>query len=151
MAENALGLLQYLSSSESPLPSLTAGYSRPTTIFFSHLGHFFIYSFTTAKILYSLLFVSSLGLVKLTFVNPAPALRKGQSVWREQGRGFVAVVAGILGTVLVPNIVALIMQRVLGKSMSWFANVFSPLALYGPPALLGMFTHPFQCHQWILT
>jgi len=137
MAENTISLLRYLSAPTSPLPSLTAGYTRPTTVYYSHLGHFFIYSFTTAKILYGLLFGASAIFVKLTFVEPAPALKKTRGVWREQGRGMVAVVAGIVGSVLVPNIVAVIMQRVLGKGMSWFASQYSALALYGPAALLG--------------
>jgi len=137
MAENTISLLRYLSAPTSPLPSLTAGYTRPTTVYYSHLGHFFIYSFTTAKILYGLLLGASAIFVKLTFVEPAPALKKTRGVWREQGRGMVAVVAGIVGSVLVPNIVAVIMQRVLGKGMSWFASQYSALALYGPAALLG--------------
>jgi hypothetical protein len=137
MAENAISLLRYLSAPSSPLPSLTAGYTRPTTVYFSHLGHFFIYSFTTAKLLYGLLLGASVLFVKLTFIEPAPALKKARGVWSEQGRGMLAVVSGILGSLLVPNIVAVIMQRVLGKGMSWFASQYSALALYGPAAVLG--------------
>jgi len=137
MAENALALLQHLSSSASPLPSLTEGYSRPTTVYFSHLGHFFVYSFTTAKILYGLLLVASLILVKLTFTDPGPALKKRKSVWAEQVKGSAFIFAGLAGAWITPNIVAAIM-RYMGKGMSWFSKELSPLALYGPPSVLGM-------------
>lgn len=137
MAENALALLRYLSAPGSPLPTLTQGYKRPTTVYFSHLGIFFFYSFQTAKIIYSVLLIASVALVRLTFVEPAPAMKKGRGLWREQARGSFAVVAGILGTIIVPNIVALLMREVLDKSMSWFSSPFAPVVLYGPPALLG--------------
>lgn len=138
MGENTLALLKHLSAEGSPLPSLTDGYSRPTTVFFAHVGHtFFIYSFATAKIMYSALLLASLALIRWTFVDPAPALRKGHGFWREQAKGAVAVVAGIVGTILMPNIVALIMSKVLNKAMSWFKSPLAPLGLYGPSALLG--------------
>jgi hypothetical protein len=137
MAENALSLLQYLSSAASPLPSLTTGYSRPTTVYFSHLGYFFIYSFTTAKWLYGLLLVASLAFVNYTFVDPAPGVKKKKSLWWEQAKGSCFIFGGIAGAWLVANIVAAIM-RFMGKGMSWFSREYSPLALYGPASILGM-------------
>ncbi|KAF8972707.1 hypothetical protein BDZ97DRAFT_1649998 [Flammula alnicola] len=138
MGENTLALLKYLSSSKSPLPSLTEGYSPPTTVFFAHVGPtFFMYSFNTAKILYTALFIMSFALVRATFVDPAPALKKGHGFWREQGKGAVAVAASIIGTLLVPNVVAVIMRVVLNKGMSWFRSPLAPIGLYGPAALLG--------------
>ncbi|KAJ3517001.1 hypothetical protein NLJ89_g779 [Agrocybe chaxingu] len=138
MGENALELIRYLSSDGSPLPSLTNGYTRPTTAFFAHLGStFFMYSFKTAKIIYTILFILSFGLIRLSFVDPAPALKTGHGFWREQGKGAVAVVAGMVGTMLVPNMVAVLMKSVLDKPMSWFSNPLAPLGLYGPSALLG--------------
>jgi hypothetical protein len=136
MAENTLALLRYLSSPVSPLPSLTSGYSRPSTVYFSHLGHFFLYPFRTAKLLYGLLFFSSLVLVKLTFIEPGPALKRRRGVWAEQARGSIFIFAGIAGTFLASNIVAIIM-RCMGKGMSWFSREFSPLVLYGPACLFG--------------
>ncbi|KAF9458872.1 hypothetical protein BDZ94DRAFT_1225561 [Collybia nuda] len=136
MAENTLALLQHLSASGSPIPTLTE-YTPPTTVFFSYLGFFFIYSFTTAKVMYSALLAVSLVFVRATYVDPAPAMKKGRGVWAEQRRGAVAVVVGILGSVLMPNLVAVVMQRVLGKSMSWFASQYSAIMLYGPASLLG--------------
>ena len=50
MGENALALLHYLASSESPITTLPEHPPRPTTVYFSHLGRFWMYSFTTAKV-----------------------------------------------------------------------------------------------------
>ncbi|KAF8806834.1 hypothetical protein BYT27DRAFT_7167035 [Phlegmacium glaucopus] len=139
MGENALALIRYLSSSDSPLPTLTEGYTRPSTVFFAHMGGFFVmYSFATAKVMYSLLFLASFALVRFTYVDPAPALKKvGDGFWSEQIKGGIAVVFGAIGTVLVPNIVAVVMKYALNKGMSWFTSPFAPLVLYGPAAVLG--------------
>ncbi|RDB27664.1 putative endoplasmic reticulum metallopeptidase 1 [Hypsizygus marmoreus] len=136
MAENTLELLRYLSSPGSAIPTLTT-YKRPTTVFFSYLGYFFIYSFTTAKILYTVLLLASITLVGFTYVKPAAALRNGRGVWRAQVKGVAAIVAGTVGSFVVPNVVALIMRYGLGKGMSWFASEYSAIALYGPASLLG--------------
>ncbi|KAG6901677.1 hypothetical protein C0995_009232 [Termitomyces sp. Mi166 len=132
MAENTLALLRYLSAKGSPIPTLTT-YTRPTTVFYSYLGHFFIYSFTTAKIIYTSLFLASIIFVASTYQNPTP----GGTFWSGQARGAIAVVAGLMGTLLVPNVVAFLLRYVLGKGMSWFANEYSAIVLYAPAALLG--------------
>ncbi|PPQ63101.1 hypothetical protein CVT24_005812 [Panaeolus cyanescens] len=135
MGENTLALLRHLSSDKSPLPSLTEGYTKPTTVFFAHLGtSFFIYSFKTAKIMYSALLAISLVFVRLTFVRPAGATT---TFWQEQKKGSIAVIAGMVGTVLVPNLIAVTMKSVLNKPMSWFTSPLAPLGLYGPASLLG--------------
>lgn len=139
MGENTLALLKHLSSAESRISSLTEGYTRPTTVYFSHLGRsFFVYSFHTAKIMYSALLLASFILIRLTFVDPAPALKKGNDgFWKEQAKGSIAVVAGVVGTILVPNVVAVVMRDGLKKGMSWFKSPMLPFGLYAPPALLG--------------
>jgi len=138
MGENSLALIQYLSSEGSPLSTLTEGYAPPTTVFFAHVGRtFFMYSFATAKIIYAVLFAVSFGLVRLTFVDPAPALKKRNGFWKEQIKGGVAVSAGMLGTIVVPNLVALLMKYGLKKGMSWFNGPLVPIGLYGPAAVLG--------------
>lgn len=139
MAENTLALLQYLSSSESPLPSLTAGYSRPTTVYFQTFSRFWVYSFKTALTLYSLLFAASLVLVKATFVSPAPALKQAPGIIGDNFRGIVAVGSGMVGSLVGVNVVAHIMRSVLHKPLSWFSVELSCLALYGPAALAGAF------------
>lgn len=139
MAENVLALIRYLASSNSPLPSLTAGYTSPTTVFFTHLYHtFFMYSFATARIMYTTLFAFSIILVWITFGRPAETAHCGNGFWIKQGRGCVAVIMGMIGTLLVPNVVAFLMKTVLNKGMSWFKNPLAPIALYAPPALLGL-------------
>ena len=98
-----------------------------------------MYSFATAKVMYILLFVVSFALVRFTYVDPAPALKKvGNGFWREQIKGGVAVVFGAIVALLVPNLVAVAMRYVLNKGMSWFSSPLAPLGLYGPAAVLGM-------------
>lgn len=137
MADNTLALLQYLSSPESPLPSLDTGYTRPETVFFSIFGFFFRYSFQTARITYFVFFITSLGFIKLTYVDPAPALKKGRAMWQEQLRGIAAVAAAPIGALVGANTVAYIMTKVFNKGMSWFSVELSCLVLYLPPALAG--------------
>ncbi|ESK96806.1 endoplasmic reticulum metallopeptidase 1 [Moniliophthora roreri MCA 2997] len=139
MAENTLALLQYLSSSDSPLVSLTEGYKKPTTVYLNILGYFFIYSFATAKVLYGLLLAASVVLLRSIFVSPT---KKG-SPQKQLGtleairEGFVSSGLGLLGSFIAPNLVAVVMTRVLHKDMSWYANEYSTMLLYGPPAALG--------------
>ena len=137
MADNTLALLQYLTSPQSPLPSLDTGYSKPQTVFFSLFGFFFRYSFQTAYITYSLFFITSIAFVKFTYVDPAPALKKGRTIWQEQLRGFAAVVAAPAGALVGANAVAYIMAKVFNKGMSWFSVELSCLILYLPPAFAG--------------
>ncbi|KAM5532207.1 hypothetical protein V8D89_014107 [Ganoderma adspersum] len=138
MADNVHALLLHLTSSDSPLPELaTAGYTKPQTVFFEYFGYFLVYSFTTAKILYTASFVLALIVARGTFVNPAPALKKGTSFLGEQIKGVVATSGAFIGAVVGVNIVAFIMDKVLGKSFSWFTSVFAPVFLYGPAALSG--------------
>ena len=104
-----------------------------------------MYSFATAKVMYTLLLLVSFALVRFTYVDPAPALKKvGDGFWREQIKGGVAVVFGSFGALLVPNLVAIVMKYVLNKGMSWFASPLAPLGLYGPAAVLGTMIHLFE-------
>jgi len=138
MGENTLALMRYLSSEESPLPSLAEGYSPPSTIFFAHMFHtFFQYSYATAKKLYAALLVASFALVRFYFIDPTPTVKSGDPFWREQKKGLTAVISGAVGTIVVPNVLAIIMRSVVGKPMSWFTSPALPLGLYGPAALLG--------------
>ena len=137
MAENTLALLQYLSSSKSPLPTLTSGYTKPTTVFFHNLSFFFVFSYQTAKILSVSLLVLSIIFVKLTFVPPAPALKQGRGVVSENIKGVVALTLGFVGALVGANVVAFVMRVPLDKALSWFSVELSCLLLYGPPALAG--------------
>ncbi|KIO07538.1 hypothetical protein M404DRAFT_997720 [Pisolithus tinctorius Marx 270] len=126
MADNTLALLRYLSSSDSPIPSLAKGFDAcPRTVFMSSLHWFFMYSFTTAKIMYVSLFIASLALWRIARVQKI-------------GAGFGAVLAAIAGAVLAANVVAFLMKYVLKKPLSWFKAEYHPLLLYAPAAISGM-------------
>ncbi|KAL4061947.1 hypothetical protein V8B97DRAFT_2025645 [Scleroderma yunnanense] len=125
MADNVLALLRYLSSENSPIPTLANGFVRPQIVFFGLLGSFFVYSFTTAKILYGMMFVASLCLVRVARVK---------RVWSACG----AVLSALVGAIIGANVVAAIMKYVLNKPLSWFKGEYYPLALYGPAAIGGM-------------
>ncbi|KAI0741328.1 hypothetical protein C8Q80DRAFT_1221427 [Daedaleopsis nitida] len=138
MADNTLALLRHLTSSESPLAQLAStGYSAPRTVFFDYLGFFLVYSFRTAKLIYSISFILALLVARLTYVDPAPALKKGGRFVLEHLRGAFAVAAAFIGAALGANVVALLMDKVLGKTLSWFKSPFACIFLYGPAALSG--------------
>jgi hypothetical protein len=59
-------------------------------------------------------------------------------MWLEQLRGCLAVCAAPIGALIGVNIVAVLMQSVFGRSMSWFTEELSCLALYGPAATVGL-------------
>ncbi len=140
MAENTLALLQHLSSSESPLPSLTTGYAKPTTVFFQIFGFFVIYSFKTAITLYLSLLGFALMFVRSTFAPPAPAVKHGRGFVADHAVGLLAVVGAVVGALISVNLMALFMDKVLNKPLSWFSIEFSCLGLYGPGALAGALT-----------
>ncbi|KAJ7083760.1 hypothetical protein C8R44DRAFT_53144 [Mycena epipterygia] len=126
MGENTLALIRHLTAPGSPIPKLKAGFEhkRMHMVYFGLLSHFFMYRFSTAKVIYGALLAASLALTR--------------PVWRAQGRGVLAVGGGILGCLLAPNVVALGMRHGLGKGMSWFAGGhFAAIRLYGPATLLG--------------
>lgn len=140
MAENTLALLQYLSSEESPLPSLSTGYAKPTTVFYQIFSFFVVYSHKTAMTLYISLLSASLLFVGLTYSPAAPALKHGRGIVVDHLRGVIAIVAAFFGTVISVNVVAVFMNVVLHKPLSWFSVELSCVALYGPPALAGTFS-----------
>ena len=127
MADNSLALLRFLSSDASPVPRLEHGFSRPRTVFFSNLDFFVMYSFTTAKIMYVTLFGASLYLVWTTGVK---------RVWTALG----AVVSAFIGALIGANGVAFVMTNILHKGMSWFGAEYFPVILYGPAAIVGMWS-----------
>jgi hypothetical protein len=134
MAENVLSLIRDLTSSNSPLPSLTTGYTKPTTVFFSHLyKSFFKYSFSTAKIMYSALLI-----LCVIFVRVSHSHSGFGRFWTELLRGCLAVLVGVIGALLVPNVVAIMMMK-MDKAMSWYAKPLAPVVLYGPAGLFGLF------------
>ncbi|KAJ7304555.1 hypothetical protein DFH08DRAFT_903357 [Mycena albidolilacea] len=125
MGENTLALIRHLTAPGSAIPKL-ANFERKRMrmVYFGLMSHFFMYRFSTAKVIYGALLAGALVL--------------SRSAWHGQRRGVLAVFGGLLGSLLAPNIVALIMHRVLGKGMSWFAGGhFAAIGLYSPATLLG--------------
>ncbi|KAK7456416.1 hypothetical protein VKT23_010664 [Stygiomarasmius scandens] len=154
MGENTLALLQHLSSDPDVLPSLIGGYTKPTTVYYSLLGFFFLYSFSTAEVMHTVLLSACSALVSWVCMAPLPSGQKSRSKTngnavgsriastdglsvKELLRGAAAAVLGFVGALGGANVVAVIMAKVLGKGMSWFSNEYSTMVLYGPPAVLG--------------
>jgi hypothetical protein len=144
MGENVLPILRYLSSDASPLPLLTTGYTRPTTVFFSDYGRFIQYQFSTARLMYGTLFALSLSLAWFVYRERVPGSRSGskplttaggfrKAQWNSIRAHLIAFGGALIGA----NGLAVIMHRVLGRNMSWFASEQSALLLYGPAALTG--------------
>lgn len=130
-----MALLLHLTSSASPLPDLRE-YTPPQTTYFAVLGkYFFMWKFTTSTRMYNTFFAISLFLAA-TF----PARR----CIRIYGASLLGIFGGLIGAVVLVNIVAVFMTRVLGKGMSWFAIESSALALYGGPAIVGA-QYAFSC------
>jgi hypothetical protein len=136
MAENTLGILQYLSSDASPLPSLTKGYARPATVFFTQFGHFFQFQFATARLMYGALFALSLTLTRFAYRKRVPGT-SSMSFLTEQWVGVRALLVAFVGALIGANGLAAIVHRVLGRNMSWFASEHSALLLYGPAIFSG--------------
>jgi hypothetical protein len=148
MAENTLAMLRYLSSDSSPLPSLTAGYTRPTTVFFTEFNYFVQYSFATARLMYSTLFSFSL-VVAWILCRERAAGSGSPGFWLAQWNGARALLVAFGGALIGANGVAVIMHRFLGQNMSWFASEHSALLLYGPAALCGLsFVQLYSCHSY---
>jgi hypothetical protein len=61
-----------------------------------------------------------------------------------------ALGSSLLGTLLLPNIVALVLDKVLGSGMSWFATEYSVVLLFVPAALLGSCTSFIVLYHWVL-
>lgn len=136
MAENTLALLSYLSSDASPLPSLTTGYTRPTTVFFTEYGRFVQYRFATARLMYGALFSLSLALAWFVHHKRVPGPQSA-GFWRAQWNGFRTILVAFGGALIGANGLAAIMHRCLGHNMSWFSSEHSAMLLYGPAALTG--------------
>jgi hypothetical protein len=144
MGENVLAILKYLASDVSPLPSMTTGYTRPTTVFFSDFGRFIQYQFTTARLIYGTLFALSLSLAWFVYCERVPGSRSGSrslttagGFRKAQWNGIRAHLIAFGGALISANGLAVIMHRVLGRNMSWYASEQSALLLYGPAALTG--------------
>jgi hypothetical protein len=134
MADNALALLLHLSSPSSPIPSLIPHHKEsPRLVFFAILGRFFfLYSFTTASILSGALLVVSAFLAHLA------AKQLNAKIFL---KGTYAIVSAVVGSVLGANTVAFLMDKVLGRPLSWFSSEVASIFLFAPPAIAGSSSH----------
>ena len=167
MAVNTLSLLKYLASLDSPLPSLTTGYTKPSTMFFSLLNSFFVqYSFRVANALHFTLFVSSVILVaitsnvrhKISIIHKSRHIHlhnggtevdydvdetiekledDSSLIWIDHVKAIVVLTAAFIGSLISVNTVAFLMAKVLDRPLSWFRVEYSCLLLYGPAAFAG--------------
>ncbi|EJD41737.1 hypothetical protein AURDEDRAFT_115343 [Auricularia subglabra TFB-10046 SS5] len=129
MAENTLEILNHLTSQDSPLTSLASGYQKPSTTFFSLLGSlFFQYSTRTAVIMHSALVAVALAIVGLS------------SKFRNIKSALASPCAAVVGSLLGANLLALTMDRVFDRPLSWFSNELHAVLLYAPASLAGALT-----------
>jgi hypothetical protein len=54
------------------------------------------------------------------------------------GMSMLGFFASFLGALLASNVQALIMTKVMDRSLSWFTHEWLPIPLYGPPAVVGI-------------
>ncbi|KAF8521632.1 hypothetical protein BU17DRAFT_45701 [Hysterangium stoloniferum] len=134
MAENTLALLQHFTSPTSPLPSLiSVTPHKPQIVYFTVLGRwFFKYTFSTASTLYLTLCGASFTF--LSMVTQAPSTI---SVIKSHLPGMRNVLIGLVGSIISANVVALVMDKVMGKALSWYSREWFPIVLYGPAAVTG--------------
>ncbi len=128
MGENALALVRHLTSSKSPLPTLVEGYTKPSTVYWSHVvGPFVVYSAFTAKLMYGATLLLAIFLKR--------------AGWNNVGKGMTLGVLSFLGALLGANAVALGMVAI-GRGMSWFKNEVGSVILFGPGAIVGALSAP---------
>ncbi|KAJ3727351.1 hypothetical protein DFJ43DRAFT_1133193 [Lentinula guzmanii] len=116
-AENTLALL---------LHYLRRRFTKPST--------FWMYSFSTAKMMYAVLLVDAVILITATAKSARAHALFGSLA--TLGQPTLAVLSAFIGSLLGTNAVALVMRYLLGKPLSWFRNEYSAIVLYGPAAIL---------------
>jgi hypothetical protein len=94
--------------------------------------------------MYGTLFALSLSLAWFVYYERMPGSRLGSKspttaggFWKAQWNSIRAHLMAFGGALIGANGLAVIMHRVLGRNMSWFASEQSALLLYGPAALTG--------------
>ncbi|KAF5390607.1 hypothetical protein D9757_002581 [Collybiopsis confluens] len=141
--ENTLALLLHLSSSSSSISSLTGGYTKPQTVYFSLFGRFWMYSFQTAKNLYAVLFAASIILIVARKSSGSNIQNKANTelpafhAITSLTKPFLVVFSSFIGALVGANVAALLMKYILEQPLSWFKSEFSAMILYGPSAILG--------------
>ncbi|KAK0554281.1 hypothetical protein OC846_002164 [Tilletia horrida] len=134
--ENVLAIVDYLTTSpESQLATNRAFTKNEGPVYFSVLGYFFFffYNVTFRKILH--------GLVAILSAQLLYSIRAERHLDSLKATIFTCagVYANFVVGVVLSNVVALIMTKVLNAGMSWFRHEYFAFALFGPPAVTGIF------------
>ncbi|KAL7413564.1 hypothetical protein BDY24DRAFT_388928 [Mrakia frigida] len=133
---NVLSLVDSLTSPGSALPNIEKkGTKKQTLVYFSFFDKIFVmYELEAAGRI-----ARGLGsMVILLLVN-----RTAWIHWKSYVVALAGTVGSVVGALVGVNVVALVMSKVLDRSMSWFSHEFLALALYSPPAFLGAWTVQF--------
>ncbi|KAL9939163.1 hypothetical protein V8E36_001976 [Tilletia maclaganii] len=138
--ENTLAIVDYLvTSPESKLSTNRAFTKSEAPVYFSILGKLFFYfhNVTFRKIVH--------GLVAILLVQTLYAVRAERHLDSLRATAFTTagMYANFVVAVFFSNIVALIMSKVLNAGMSWYRHEFFAFAIFGPPAVAGVFTVQF--------
>ncbi len=138
--ENVLSIVRYLVTDEkSSLANTRQGNRRELPIYFSIASRFFVL-IPAALFRTMSLGVTAFGNFQLQAVN---RMEKHFNVLGAISAAFLGTVASLIGAVIGTNVVALIMSKVIGKSLSWYTREWLPLVLYGPPAIASMLVVQF--------
>ncbi|CED83794.1 Aminopeptidases of the M20 family [Phaffia rhodozyma] len=128
--ENVLAVVDELTAPESSLAEIEKGVKEQDLVYLSFFDSYFLmYSLETSSKISAVL----ISLVALLVLN--------RSEWRSYkayAAGIAGCVSSFIGALLGVNIVALLMSKVLDRSMSWYSHELLPLALYAPPAFAGI-------------
>lgn len=84
--------------------------------------------------------------ISATLISTVALLVLNRSEWKSYkayGAALVGAVGSLLGALIGVNTVALVMSKVLDRSMSWYTHELLPLALYVPPAFAGIWVGCF--------
>ncbi|KAF9326824.1 hypothetical protein BG006_009793 [Podila minutissima] len=130
MGENALALATYLTE-EANLVSLER---TSSVVFFDVFGLLFVsYSWTAA--IRSHLLIGGLALFTVASGASRPTVR-----------GTFSILFSFIAALVMPNFSVVLLQA-LGTPMQWFSHEWLSVILFGPMALVGMFTVQYFFHD----
>ncbi|KAF9897328.1 hypothetical protein BX616_005796, partial [Lobosporangium transversale] len=130
MGENTLALATYLTE-EAELINLE---KTSSVVFFDFFGQFFVsYSWSTALQIH--IVVGGLALLAMATQASRPTLR-----------ATVSILFSFMAALILPNL-SVIFLLSLGKPMQWFSHEWLSCLLFGPIALVGMFSVQYLFHD----
>ncbi|KAF9577743.1 hypothetical protein BGW38_006850 [Lunasporangiospora selenospora] len=130
MGENALALATYLTNN-ADLSNLER---TSSVVFFDIFGKIFVsYSWTAA--IRSHVVIGGLALLTMATGASRPTVR-----------GSVSILLSFVMALFMPNL-SVVLMKALGTSMQWFSHEWLSVLLFGPMALVGMFTVQYFFHN----